>query len=402
MRAYSIILLTCLRITLLSQISQIVTGTSESLYDLSIIADKLVVSGTQTYMASSNDEFKHFNLISKPLSTSAYNVLQRLDTNNLFLFSYNANQTLIYHSNDCGAKWIEKYNSIGGVKCVFSFHDTLNGYRTSGSAVYRTNNGGPSFSQIYPPYQTLVMVTKTFKDSLIALAGVSGGSSGVVLSKNRGNSWSLEWPLWNVPTDIFFLNKDTIVAISDVGGFISTFNGGNSWNNNSPYITLKNSTKIFFKNAKEGYAVGNDIQNKGTIAKTVDFGQTWTNYNTGINTTLYNIAFLNDSIAFLSGSNGVLLRWNYKQTIFTGVDNFQMTDYKQQIYPNPVNDKLKVEFQKNTQANVFISNMLGEIVLREDNFDTSQTLDVKALKPGVYFLKLQNNKGQVCQKFIKD
>ncbi len=401
MRTFVFILSICAPVLIISQINQVNTGTTENLIDLSIIGNNIVISGTHTYMATSSDEAANLNLIAKPSITSFYNRIEKVDTNSIFLYSFSSSQRLIYHSNNNGNTWLNKYNSTGCINCVFSFHDTLNGYMTNGGAVYKTNNGANSFTQLSPPYQISVITVRTYSTSYVVLAGLNISSSDVVLSKNNGNSWSSQWALWNMPSDVFFLNKDTIFAISDVGGFINTFDGGNLWYNNSPYIPLKTSNKLIFKNYLEGYAVGSDNQNNGTIAKTSDLGKSWTTYNTGIKTTLFNIAFLNDSIAFLSGSNGVLLRWNYKQSIFTGEDELSIENIGVKIYPNPVSDKLKIDFVKNEISieNMCILNTLGSTVF--ETKELKKEIDVSFLKPGLYFLKIVSGAKQKTIKFIK-
>ncbi len=149
-----------------------------------------------------------------------------------------------------------------------------------------------------------------------------GGTGNFYLSKDRGNTWPYSWGIGSQPiTDFFFLNKDTIFGLSLYGGLAKSTNGGSNWANT--FLPIYSSYGINFKNANEGFVVGANLQNKGIIARTIDAGQTWQTFNTGITTTLLNIVLLNDSIALLSGTNGVLLKWNYKNTLFTGInDNY--------------------------------------------------------------------------------
>ncbi len=386
-----------------SQLRQINTNTSETLIDLSIVAKKLLVSGTQTFMASSTNECQTLNFIAKPNTTSFYNRLQRLDTNNLFLFSYSSNQALIYHSNNCGNNWIQKYNSGGGFNCQFSFNDTLTGYLSVGSAMYKTINGGITLSQIYPPYQLSIMILKSYKDSIVGMMGINTSLSGISLSKNKGINWTQEWGMWNIPSDMFFLSKDTVMALGSHGDLLITKNGGNTWDA-SLYVPTYSTQAVRFKNSNEGYVVGSDNQNNGTIAKTTDLGKTWSVFNTGVQTTLYNIAFLNDSIAFLSGSNGVLLRWNYKQTIFTGINNSSEVNNIYSIYPNPTTKKLNFSYNRNLKTNfdLSITNLLGQVIFTQYNFKLEDEMDIRFLPEGIYCLKIENESGQRLFKFIKE
>jgi hypothetical protein len=70
------------------------------------------------------------------------------------------------------------------------------------------------------------------------------------------------------------------------------------------------------------------------------------------------------------------------------------------IYPNPVSNIVYIEnksFNKITSLNIY--NLLGKLVLSTtENF---HQLDVSSLKSGLYFLKVQTEKGEVTKKLIK-
>lgn len=383
-----------------AQISQILTGTNENLVDLSIIGNKIIVSGTQTFLASSVNDGVTLDLIPKPVSTSFFNRIQRLDLNDLFIYSYSSSQLNIFHSIDCGNTWINKYNSNGCIRCEFSFHDTINGYMSKGNQLFKTVNSALSFSLISPPHQTLLVLVKGDKGNTVTIGGVNPSVSGIVVSKNRGNTWGQEWGMWNNPKDVFYYNNDTVFVLGDKGDFLFTVDGGNLWSN-TYFVPLQNTNRVAFNSSKEGFVVGSNNQTIGMIAKTSDFGKTWYTYNTGKNCVLYDIAFLNDSIAFLSGSNGVLLRWNYKQSIFTGVDEVSLENIGIKIYPNPVSDKLKIEFIKNEVPieNISILNALGATLL--ESKELKKEMDVSFLEPGLYFLKIESGLKQKTIKFIK-
>jgi hypothetical protein len=203
---------------------------------------------------------------------------------------------------------------------------------------------------------------------------------------------------------LIYLNKDTFMLVTDNNSLVKTTDAGNTWDSNSPLIPLKKSYKINLKNNKEIYVVGIDNQNNGSIAKTTDLGKTWSVYSTGIQTTLYNIAFLNDSIAFLSGSNGVLLRWNYKQTIFTGLKENEIEQLDIKIFPNPSKNKLSFTGGNfpHSKFNLTICNSFGQVLLSKTDFIYQDDIDISFLQNGIYFLKIQNDTGQNICKFLKE
>lgn len=61
------------------------------------------------------------------------------------------------------------------------------------------------------------------------------------------------------------------------------------------------------------------------------------------------------------------------------------------VYPNPTNGLLTLESTEITQ--VWLTDITGKVVWQDDKFQ-GQTLDISFLENGLYFLKLQNSKGE--------
>lgn len=66
------------------------------------------------------------------------------------------------------------------------------------------------------------------------------------------------------------------------------------------------------------------------------------------------------------------------------------------VYPNPTSDILNIQTAE-TITNVMAYNISGQIVLQSN----TQTLNVSALKAGVYILKVETVKGSATLKFVK-
>jgi hypothetical protein len=67
------------------------------------------------------------------------------------------------------------------------------------------------------------------------------------------------------------------------------------------------------------------------------------------------------------------------------------------IYPNPVSDKLTIEFPEveATQVQIQLIDVLGRVVTEINNHDTSEfsvEIDVSNFKSGVYFVKISDGK----------
>ncbi|MEI6020796.1 MAG: T9SS type A sorting domain-containing protein [Bacteroidota bacterium] len=78
------------------------------------------------------------------------------------------------------------------------------------------------------------------------------------------------------------------------------------------------------------------------------------------------------------------------------LENFEL-----RAYPNPATSVLIVE-GLDLSGIISISNLLGEIVLQKNKFDTSQSLDISALPSGVYFLRLESKERQPVIKVVKE
>jgi hypothetical protein len=74
------------------------------------------------------------------------------------------------------------------------------------------------------------------------------------------------------------------------------------------------------------------------------------------------------------------------------------------VYPNPVNDILKVELNssdENNQVNIY--SMDGKILLKGkiNAGEKEKSFDLKKLREGVYFIQIENSKVREQQMVIK-
>ncbi len=405
MKAVIIFFIACFSLKNYCQVVQINTGTIENLIDLSVFKKNIMIGGWTGYVVKSNDECNTLSPLSTPNAANYATRLKRLDSNNVLLLSYTPSQTLLFKSSDGGLNWIQKSNTTGSFSHDFGFFDSLVGIMTSGITFHKTIDGGINWTQGVSPFQIGTNLLKTFGDSLVCMGGENVTGGGLVLSKNRGNTWGYGWGSFGSiqMTDCFFLNKDTIFGVTKGGAFTKTTNGGANWDSSSE-PPIFNSYGVYFKRANEGYVVGMNDQNKGIIVKTTDLGQTWSTFNTGITTALLSIAFLNDSMALLTGTGGTLLKWNYKKSVFTGIVNNYLSDVLLKVFPNPIRDKLRFEFTDSSPADFYLSfdNSLGQVVYSKDHVDLREELDLNFLLPGIYYLKVGDGKVHKTFKIVKE
>ena len=77
------------------------------------------------------------------------------------------------------------------------------------------------------------------------------------------------------------------------------------------------------------------------------------------------------------------------------------------VYPNPTTESITVEFNPNTEVidgELFIYSSIGKLVMKISltNKENIQSVDLKGLENGIYFLKVVNNGSNVySSKVIK-
>ena len=86
----------------------------------------------------------------------------------------------------------------------------------------------------------------------------------------------------------------------------------------------------------------------------------------------------------------------------------QLTDIKSKeklnllkVYPNPFKDEVKVEFENNMIINsIEVLNLNGQVVLSNNSYNEG-VLNLRSLKPGIYFIKVTSEELTVINRIIK-
>ncbi len=81
-----------------------------------------------------------------------------------------------------------------------------------------------------------------------------------------------------------------------------------------------------------------------------------------------------------------------------------MEDTFLKVYPNPVSDKITVEFPGSGQTSngkVIIYSIAGEQILLHEFNSLNSEITVTDLPPGIYFIKLISKDKIATEKFVK-
>lgn len=178
---------------------------------------------------------------------------------------------------------------------------------------------------------------------------------------------------------------------------------GSTWPFNHGAYTIVGTGHIQYGNNKNGVIVPTDTTVLNDISYYLQspplywtINQTWPNI--GIPNVL-NYGTIPAKERFLAGNFTDCSR----QGIVTKIEDKESS--KLLVYPNPAKDKLFVEFSsKNTCKAINISSIEGKnlISLKPDSGGLKAEIDISILKPGLYLLIAECEKGILVLKVIKD
>jgi hypothetical protein len=415
---------------LFSQIVVINTGTSDNLLGISKSGNNILVSGSKSFLAKCYGDCNSVQTLAvPPFPNSNYRfMVNRPDTDILYMTvsSFQDLNLSFWKSIDGGFSWVRKFDTVSGAMYsgATGFFNKQNGLTICpNQSSILTNNGFSSYSFGSWP-DTYVYGAEVNGDSTMIIGFLGAAVAGMRLTNDQGKTWTGIGPKYglgvNPPIDFEFLNNDTILSVTGVvngtAHFMVTFDKGatpwtdytftGSTNGAAPPETF---TRICAKNAKEIYVLGrtglsgSDYTGNAVILKTLDLGKSWYKYEIPFQKYLWDMKFLNDSIALVCGDDGLLFKWSYTTAIFTRIAENDRNKVNLNFYPNPVHDKLHIEFEKGeTKVKITISDILGRTVFTSTTALNKNEIDFTNFSPGVYFVRSANAKTQRVLKVIKE
>ncbi len=190
----------------------------------------------------------------------------------------------------------------------------------------------------------------------------------------------------------------------DKCGFAMTNNpgaGNGSYNNDwfiSPQITLGtgSSFSVYVRSTnatwgQEEYKIAisttdNDPANFTVLGSQANAPATWTQVTRDLSTYDGQQVYL--AVNYVGTDNYAFMIDNLQvTTTLTEVEGSSV--FETQVFPNPANDQLNVNFAKN--ANVEVLNNLGQVVLSIDNAMEYNKIDISELNAGSYFVRVKKD-----------
>ncbi len=79
-----------------------------------------------------------------------------------------------------------------------------------------------------------------------------------------------------------------------------------------------------------------------------------------------------------------------------------MTKNSIKVYPNPISDKLYLQFELNLQVKVSVLDLHGRCLEEFEVYEQNAVLNVQGLSPGLYFIKIETEEGIEVLKVFKN
>lgn len=178
-----------------------------------------------------------------------------------------------------------------------------------GGAVLRTTDNGSSWKYIRntdemnsQPHNTFFCIY-FFNES----TGIVAGSSNILKTTNKGNTWvsvnSTSSAIWGMD----FINSNTGFAVGGVqypyNVFLKTTNQGMNWISISKPTSL-NFTDIKFINTTTGFVVGDS----GLVMKSTNSGDIWNMQKLATPKKFNTLFFINDNTGWIGGDSGKIFK----------------------------------------------------------------------------------------------
>lgn len=340
-----------------SQFTIIPTSTSSSITEIQKDGDFVLINGIDGYLSKCYGDCNELINLSV-VGDFGYNRdnLHLIDTSTFYLTSHTdfPHHGYIFKSIDGGYSWETMLDTSDVLFESFVMFDTANGFLIS--SLYNalsTANGGEYWVDDYYPLPTISTSLK-INDS----TAIIGVLEDIRYTTDKGNSWSGTSFVQSSPLDFYAPSLDSIYAVTvgGIGQFLS-YNfalGESAWQNKSINDFLPFGLHV--KSPDEIYVVGQIVSSgTGGILKTTDLGETWGVFDTEIPGRLNEIVFLNDSIALIGGSDGLLIKWSVDSYFsFSSIYDETVNDNQVNIYPNPAMEKQYLELPITESAEVIV------------------------------------------------
>jgi photosystem II stability/assembly factor-like uncharacterized protein len=335
-----------------------------------------------------------------------------------------------------GVDWINQSSPIAEYlnSVFFTTPDTgyaVGGYQQGDSAkvfILKTTNGGSLWSINYIYGDTasdggLNSVYFTDANTGYAVGSFKNNSfanspyyrSIIVKTTNGGIDWTMQNQYGSDLKSVYFPNADTGYSVGVsvyramtffYWGYVilKTTNSGTNWALDYTFCDYyyyfgKGLCSVYFTDANIGYTTGQGESYQPVMLKTTDGATEWTDQDIGGNN-LNSIYFPATDTGYAVGENGVILKTtNGGEGGHVGINDQHQTPSTLTISPNPASTIITIETP--IKGSLTIHNLGGQELLKITVSESKTNIDISTLIPGLYIVKLTEERGVSVGKIIK-
>jgi hypothetical protein len=149
------------------------------------------------------------------------------------------------------------------------------------------------------------------------------------------------------------------------------------------------------------YQVGNDLHS------TISTGNSWYYNNViinGVTSQIYTPTATGNYYSIVTDVNGCISDTsNVIYVVITGLSSLVSSDGDIKIFPNPAYNNITIENTTNyNDIQVSIFDISGQLLLQQSLQLAKTEIDISSFAKGVYVLKVENEKGIIMEKLIKE
>ncbi len=307
-------------------------------------------------------------------------------------------QNIVWRTTDGGTSWTpHDRKSVAFGPIAFADKDT--GLIFGVCCTARTTDAGETWKEL-PFSYNIQKFDASFTNSKVGFAvGSTGSFQGhpdwpdagfCERTTDGGATWTQIYS--EIPAYLYCcqaIDEKTLVTAGAEGFIGRTSNSGTSWDTirfGLPNLPVFES--VSFANPRHGFIVGTG----GRILESTDSGKSWHQQFIRSTDWFRSVVMINDSIALVCGGNDI-----YRTTTagnFSSV-SYQSYDFRLQIYPNPADRVLNIQYQLPSVSIVLINiyNIQGRLVGTVNSSIQSADIhqaqfDASSLSSGAYTCRL--------------
>ena len=209
---------------------------------------------------------------------------------------------------------------------------------------------------------------------------------------------------WHVPSNaewhklVLFLDPaaqdcyctESVLAANDLKEIgLTHWGNGNNGTNNSGFTAIGTGFRNYFNKSFQGHTA---VVYFWTSTPNGSYATVWHRYIQNSSSNIFE--YLDQKY------QGMSVRC-IKDSASTGLNNENFNEGIN-IYPNPVTEKIVVKINDNTDVDVTLFNILGEVMLQQRISSTNNEINVSELPAGIYLIKIYSSDFTFEQKIIKD